>query len=84
MTLLLVLRKKTTSRFWDCYQFYAKHGAAEEMRCFSQFLFFRPPRKANYTRAVTTRGGYVETGAGNVVGTGNYSSRIIKTNRVGF
>jgi len=23
-------------------------------------FFFRPPRKANYTRAVTTRGDYVE------------------------
>lgn len=45
-------------------------------------FFFRLLRKANYTRVVTTRSDYVE--AGNVVGAGNYSSRIIKTNRVGF
>lgn len=49
---------------------------------FQSVPFFRPLR--NYTRAVTTRGGYVEAKAENVVGAGNYSSRIIKTNRLGF
>lgn len=50
-------------------------------KCDVSASFFFSLRKANYTRAVTTRGGQVEAKAGNVVGAGNYSSRIIKTNR---
>lgn len=55
---------------------------------FFSFTERKRERSKLHIRAVTMRGGHVEVRekreGGNAVEAGNYSSRIIKTNRVGF